>query len=145
MDIIKIAEACGALVKQKNRFFDASISFSLTNLELLEENIRADEHTKASEELVLVKEERDRLLEERKLADAQIVPDRVHIKTELLWLIERDSPAQYVSDLSTSLQITSDPWKALKFPTKEAAEEMLYKSCYGKSSDWRILDHMFYM
>ena len=71
--------------------------------------------------------------------------ERTHIKTEIWWLIERDSPAQYVSGLAESLQITSDAWNALKFPTKEIAEEMLHKSCYGKCSDWRILDHMFYV
>ena len=72
-------------------------------------------------------------------------PERTHIKTEILWLIERDSPAQYISGMQESLQITNDAWQALKFPTKEVAEEMLHNSCYGKSSDWRILDHMFYV
>lgn len=72
-------------------------------------------------------------------------PERLHVKTEIWWLIERGSPVEYASDLSLSLQMTSNAWEALKFPTKEMAEEMLGKSCYGKCSDWRILDHMFYV
>ena len=72
-------------------------------------------------------------------------PERLHTKTEIWWLIERDSPAQYASGLAESLQMTSNAWEALKFPTKAIAEEMLNKSCYGKCSDWRILDHMFYV
>ena len=71
--------------------------------------------------------------------------ERLHIKTETLWLIERNSPAEYISGMAESLQITSDAWNALKFPTKEVAEELLHKSCYEKCSDWRILDHMFYI
>ncbi len=71
--------------------------------------------------------------------------ERHHRKTEILWLIERGSPAEYVSGLAESLKITSDAWQALKFPTKEIAEEMLNKSCYGGLKGWRILDHMFYV
>ena len=72
-------------------------------------------------------------------------PERTHVRTEILWLIERDSPAQYASGLAESLQMTRNAWEALKFPTKAIAEEMLNKSCYGKCSDWRIVDHLFYM
>lgn len=72
-------------------------------------------------------------------------PERLHIKTEIWWVIERGSPVEYASDLSLSLQITSNPWFALKFPTKEIAEEMLNKSCYGGLKGWRILDHLFYV
>ena len=74
-----------------------------------------------------------------------IPKERIHIKTEVWWLIESESPALYASDLSTSLQLTENAWCALKFPTKESAAESLNGSYYGKSRNWRILEHLFYV
>ena len=74
-----------------------------------------------------------------------IPKERIHIKTEVWWLIESESPALYASDLSTSLQLTENAWCALKFQTMELAAEMLNGSCYGKSRNWRILEHLFYV
>lgn len=69
---------------------------------------------------------------------------RQRVKTKIVWLVERGSPAEYASNLHDNLGITKDPWKALHFPTKKAAEEVLARSYY-RYSDWRILDHMFYL
>jgi hypothetical protein len=56
MDIIKIAEECGAIITT----WDDIVFHNKDQLEQFAERIRADERTKASEELALVKEERDK-------------------------------------------------------------------------------------
>jgi len=69
-------------------------------------------------------------------------PERLHIKTETWWLAERSSPAIY---LGNEGNLTTSAWAAKKFSSLELAQEFISSSLNVFGTDWRILDHMFYV
>jgi len=71
-----------------------------------------------------------------------IPQERVHIKTEIWWLLERDSPAVYIGCNDT---FTNDVWQAKRFKSFESAQEFVNSPMNYYGTDWQILDHVFYV
>ena len=70
---------------------------------------------------------------------------KVHINRptkDVFWLLERFSPAEYLFHRGDSgLGVTINPWDAIRFPTKEAAEK--YAKLWVPDNNWTAIDHMF--
>lgn len=64
--------------------------------------------------------------------------------SKLYWLIERNSPAEYVvDDHYGSLEWTFDPHKALKFPDAEMANDFIKRTMLSVQEGLRVCGHVF--
>jgi Protein of unknown function (DUF551) len=75
---------------------------------------------------------------------APIPADSTSVEWKKAWLIERDSPAQYVVDEHYgSVDWTEDPQKAMRFPDEAMAERFIKITILRVESGLRVCAHLF--
>ncbi len=77
-------------------------------------------------------------------ASTQLLGEHVHYKHPVsvaAWLLERGSPAKYITHSSNGYGTTDDPWIATRWQTKEKAEG--WAALYEYDRGWKAVEHMF--